>query len=118
MIARNHLSPVLSSKQLVRPALQGAGIAFLIIIVFLSVIFSLGHGLSGKTFRAALWEFFPLITATAGGAAGGIVYFLVARAWTPAGWVRVAATIAGLLLYALLVWISLVGGFAATGQWD
>jgi len=118
MIAQIDLGCTPHIKVTGRRALQGAGIAFLLVLVFLTIIFSTGSAMNGKTFLQGLWEFFPLTTASVGGAAGGVMYYLVVQAWSPAGWKKTIAVIIGILMYLVVVWISLVAGFAATGQWD
>ncbi len=101
-----------------RSALQGAGIALLLAAVFLSVIFLVGDVLSGKKFWQGIWEFFPLITVTIGGALGGTFYYLLNQAWQPEGWKKILAATLGILAYIVLLWLSLIAGFSVTGQWD
>lgn len=118
MNAKNELQYSLHNNSLGKRALQGAGIALVLVIIFLSIIFPIGGVLVGKKFWQGVWEFFPLVTVTVGGALGGIVYYLMVQVWYPSGWKKVLATIFSILFYIVLLWLSLVAGFSATGQWD
>ena len=118
MTAQNELQHSLHNKSLGKRALQGAGIALVLVIIFLSIIFPIGGVLVGKKFWQGVWEFLPLVTVTVGGALGGIVYYLMVQVWYPSGWKKVLATIFSILVYIVLLWLSLVAGFSATGQWD
>ena len=118
MTEQNKIQHSLNNHSLGKRALQGAGIAAVLVILFLAIIFSVGGVLNGKNFWQSIWEFFPLVTATVGGALGGVIYYLVVKAWYPGGWKKILATVVCILVYVLLVWLSLIAGFSATGQWD
>ncbi|UOK42339.1 MULTISPECIES: hypothetical protein [Flavobacterium] len=118
MEAQNELHYRLPNEPLGKLVLQGAGIALLLAIIFLSIIFSVGEVLNGKTFWQGVWQFLPLVTVTAGGALGGMVYYAMVQIWNPSGWRRELATIFSLLFYVLLLWLCLIVGFSATRQWD
>jgi hypothetical protein len=118
MNAKNELQYSLHNNSLGKRALQGAGIALVLVIIFLSIIFSIGDVLVGKEFWQGVWEFLPLVTVTVGGALGGVVYYLMVEVWYPNGWKKVLATIFSILFYIVILWLSLVAGFSATGQWD
>ena len=118
MNAQNEMRHTLHNNSLGKRAIQGACIAAVLGIVFLSIIFSIGGVLKGKNFWQSAWEFFPLVTATVGGALGGMIYYLIVKAWHPDGWKKILAIIVCILVYGLLLWLSLIAGFSATGQWD
>ena len=118
MNALNELQHSLHNNSLSKRALQGAGIAAVLVSVFLSIIFPISGVLNGKNFWQSIWQFFPLVTATVGGALGGIIYYLVVKKWYSDRWKKILAAIVCLLMYVLLVWLSLIAGFSATGQWD
>ena len=118
MPSQNEIQHTLHNNSLGRRAMQGAGIAAVLVITFLSIIFFIGDVLNGKNFWQAAWEFFPLVTATAGGALGGVIYYLVVKPWNTGGWKKILATIVCIVIYVVLVWLSLIAGFSATGQWD
>jgi hypothetical protein len=85
MNAKKELQYSLHNTSLGKRALQGAGIALVLVIIFLSIIFSIGGVLVGKEFWQGVWEFFPLVTVTVGGALGGIVYYQMVQVWYPRG---------------------------------
>ena len=118
MTEQNEIQHSLHNNSLGKRALQGASIAVVLVIVFLSIIFPIGGVLNGKNFWQSVWEFFPLVTGTVGGALGGMIYYLIVKAWYPGGWKKILATILSILVYVLLLWLSLIAGFSATGQWD
>ena len=118
MTSQNVFQHSLYNKSLSRRALQGAGIAFVLVIIFLSIIFPIGGVLAGKNFWQGIWQFLPLVTAAVGGALGGMVYYLMVEVLYQDGWKKVLATVFSILVYIVLVWLSLVAGFSATGQWD
>ena len=118
MTVQNKMQHSIPNHSLGKCAMQGAGFAAVLGIVFLSIIFSIGGVLNGKNFWQSAWEFFPLVTATIGGALGGMIYYLIVKAWHPDGWKKILAIIVCILVYAVLLWLSLIAGFSATGQWD
>jgi hypothetical protein len=118
MTIQNTLRHHLHNESLVARALKGAGIALVFAIIFLSTIFLVGDVLNGKNFWQAAWEFFPLLTVLFGGALGGVVYYLLVQVWRTAGWKKILITIISILIYIVLMWLSLIVGFSATGQWD
>ena len=118
MTVQNKMQHSIPNHSLGKYAMQGAGIAAVLGIVFLSIIFSIGGVLNGKNFWQSAWEFFPLVTATIGGALGGMIYYLIVKAWHPDGWKKILAIIVCILVYAVLLSLSLIAGFSATGQWD
>ena len=118
MTQQNEIQHSLHNNSLGKRALQGAGIALVLVIVFLSIIFSIGSVLNGKNFWQRIWEFFPLVTGTVGGALGGMIYYVIVQAWYSAKWQKTLATILSTLIYFVILWLSLVAGFSATGLWD
>jgi hypothetical protein len=71
MTAQNEFQHGLPHKSLGERALQGAGIALVLVVIFLLLIGLLGGA----------WVPLPMVTATAGGALSGIVYYLVVQVW-------------------------------------
>jgi len=89
-------------------ALQGAGIALVLVAIFLLFLLLVGD----------VWIFEPLLTVTIGGALGGLVYYQMVHKWFPNGWKRILATSLSVLIYFALLWGCLVLTFSATGHWD
>lgn len=118
MTVQNELDHSLFTKSLGYRALKGAGIALVLAIILLSIIFPIGGVLIGKKFWQGVWEFLPMVTVTIGGALGGIFYYLMVQVWYPSKWKKVLAVILSILVYFGLLWLSLIVGFSATGQWD
>jgi hypothetical protein len=108
MTAQHEFQQGLPHKSLGKCALQGAGIALVLMVIFLLFI-----GLV-----AGVWVPLPMITATAGGALGGIVYYLMVQVWYQSGWKKILATIVSILVYIVLFWFSLIVAFSITGHWD
>ena len=118
MNAQNELQHRFHNKPLGKFVLQGAGIALLLVSIFLAIIFPIGGVLVGKTFWQGVGQFLPLVTVTAGGALGGMIYYQVVQRRHRGGSKKVLLTIFSILLYIVLLWLSLIAGFSATGQWD
>ena len=118
MNAQNELQHRLPKKPLGRFVLQGAGIALLLETISIAIMFTIGGVLIGKTFWEGVWQFFPLVTVTAGGALGGMIYYLLVQKRQLSGWKKVMAVIFSVLFYIVLIWLSSIIGFSATGQWD
>lgn len=119
MTAQDELQRSLHNKSIGKRALQGAGIASILAISFLLFVLLFGGVLvEKKEFWEGVWEFFPLVTVTVGGALGGIVYHVMVQVWYPTGWKKIVATIFSVLVYTGLLWLSLIAGFSATGKWD
>jgi hypothetical protein len=118
MTTQNEFQQRLGMKSLATRTLQGAGIALAGMTTFLSLILTLGDALGEKSFFDAVWQFLPLVTGTVGGALGGVGYHVIVDVWYPNGWKRVVGTIVSIFVYGVLVWMSMIIGLAATGQWD
>ena len=118
MTTQDQLQHGLEDKSLAKRALQGAGTAFVLAVGFLATIFSWGEALVGMNFWQRVWQFFPVITMTAGGALGGMVFHPMVDVWYTRGPKKVIAIVVCVLVYFLLLWFSSVAGFSATGQWD
>ena len=109
MTKQNELQHSLNFGCLSKRALQGAGIALVLIIMFLVITGAIDEG---------LWIFLPMTTVTAGGAFGGIFYYLVNDLWSQTGWKRVAVNILCLLVYIFSLYFSLIAALNVTGHWD
>lgn len=101
----------LHPESLGKRALQGAGIAFPLILFFIIL-------LGGKDLDYGLWVFLPMITVSAGGAFGGIIYYLMDHLRYQGGWKKTLANLFCLLVFIILLWLSLIAALSVTGHWD
>lgn len=108
---QSELLTVLRSKTLIKRALQGAALAFLLMSIFLIVV---------KKGRVDFepWEFLALASVTVGGACGGIFYNVMDIFRIQGGRKRLLANIVSVLVYIVGLYLSLVLSLNATGQWD
>jgi hypothetical protein len=88
---------------------QGAGIALLLVVIFL---------FSGEDIIYGVWVFLPMITVAVGGAFGGICYYLMDHLRYQGGWKKVLANSSCLLVYIISLWLSLIAALNVTGHWD
>lgn len=94
-------------KTLVKPALQGAGIAVGLLTAFLLVNWN------RITYDAS--TLVPLATIAAGGAGGGVFYFMLTRVLYPGAW---WAKVFSAIIFLGACFLSLTFGLALIGQWD
>lgn len=114
MAKQDQLLNNLDPKFLGTRVLVGAGIAFSLMIIFMYG----DNVLHGKGWAFGFREYFPIITASVGGAIGGAFYWLMDPWRNQSGWKKILANILSLLVYVIVLWLSSVAGFAATGDWD
>ncbi|MBN7812828.1 potassium transporter KefB [Algoriphagus sp. H41] len=95
-------------KSLPLPALLGA-ILPLALLLFLIIS-------SGDSFK--LWMAVPLTIIPAGGAFGGVFFYLMGFHWFPRGSQKLIAVIFSTLVYFVILWLSAVIAFNFTGHWD
>lgn len=94
-------------KTLVKPGLQGAGIAVGFLTAFL--LFNWNR----LTYDAS--TLVPLSTIAVGGAGGGVFFYMLVRVLYPKTW---WAKIFSVLMYLGICFLSLTFGLALIGQWD
>jgi hypothetical protein len=111
MTWQNELHDILRSKTLIKRVLQGAGIAFILIFIFIFI------SRKGKM-DFEPWELLAVASVTVGGAFGGIFYDLMDILRIHGGWKKVLANVAAVLVYIVTLYLSLVLSLNATGQWD
>ncbi|WP_227768789.1 hypothetical protein [Hymenobacter sp. 15J16-1T3B] len=73
---------------------------------------------SGTDLKVGLWTVLPLLTVPVAGAFGGLLYFLLDYLRYQGRWQKVVANVISLAAYGMMLWLSLVLAFAATGLWD
>jgi hypothetical protein len=88
--------------------LLGAGIALMLIAIFLS-----GAGEPNPEW-GKFWMIRPLIVVPAAGAAGGLFYYLMDHLRYQGGWKKVLGTVLSVLVYLFGLWIGTILGLAGT----
>ena len=111
MTWQSELQQILHSKALTKRAWQGAGIAFVLMIIFLLIA-------NSRDLVFETWELLPLLAVTVGGAAGGIFYCLMDPLRNQGGGQRVLANVLSVLVYFLSLYCCLILALNAVGQWD
>jgi len=91
--------------------LQGAGIALILISLFLL------SGGEPKPEWGKLWMVKPLIMVPVAGALGGIFYYLMDYLRYQGGWKKILAIILSLIGYIFVLWLGTVLGLNGT-WWD
>jgi hypothetical protein len=109
MTKRNNLTAQsIHQGSLSKRMLQGAGIALMLIIIFL-----LGVD-EPKPEWGKLWMLKPLIVVPLAGAAGGVFYYFMDHLRYQGGWRMVLAIILSLIGYIFALWIGTVLGLNGT----
>lgn len=98
----------LHPKSLILPAILGALVPTSL-LTFLIIANSANY---------VLWMAIPLLIIPAGGATGGIFFYLMGFQWFPKGNQKLIAILASILVYFVVVWMSSVIAFNFTGHWD
>ena len=112
MTQRNELtSQPIHPVSIVKRALQGAGIALIIISIFL-----LGVGEPNPDW-GKLWMIRPLVIVSAAGALGGVFFYFMGHLRQQGGWIKILAIILSLLGYLFVLWVGTVLGLDGT-LWD
>jgi hypothetical protein len=88
--------------------LQGAGIALILIVIFLLQVRE-PNPAWGK-----LWMIKPLIIVPLAGAAGGVFYYFMDHLRYQGGWKKAVAIILSLIGYIFVLWIGTVLGLDGT----
>lgn len=91
--------------------LQGAGIAFVLISMFL---FSSG---APDPAWGKLWMLKPLLMVPLAGALGGGFYYYMDHMRSQGGWVKTLAIVLSLVGYTIILWLGIVLGLNGT-MWD
>ena len=96
------------SASLVKPMLLGAGIALIVILVF---VLPIKHA---RAEWGQFWMIRPLIITPLAGAVGGACYYFINRFFNRAGWPKGGAVLLSLLVYLFGLWMGIVLGLAGT----
>jgi hypothetical protein len=109
MTAQNNLPTAsIHPVSFVKRMLLGAGIALVLIILFLAPVHNPNPDW-GK-----FWMVKPLIVVPLAGAMGGLFYFFMDRMRYHGGWKKVLANIVSLIAYIFVLWIGTVLGLNGT----
>lgn len=108
---QNELRQAVHTASWGKRALQGAGIAFVLIVLFL-----LTAGEPNPDWPK-FWMIRPLLIVPAAGAIGGLFYYLMDNLRYQGGWKKILANIASLLVYLTGLWLGTVLGLDGT-MWN
>jgi hypothetical protein len=111
MYNQDQLKRPLHTAPIVKRALQGAGIAFVLISLFL-----LAAG-EGNPEWPRFWFIRPLLVVPFAGAVGGGFYFFMDHLRYQGGWRKVIANIASVIVYIFGLWMGTVLGLDGT-MWN
>jgi hypothetical protein len=112
MTQRTNLTiPILHPASVGKRMVQGAGIALILITLFLLPV-SEPNPAWGK-----LWMIKPLLIVPVAGAIGGIIYYLLDHLRYQGGWKKAMAYPLSLIGYIIVVWLGTVLGLDGT-LWD
>jgi hypothetical protein len=111
MTWQNDLQHILFSKLMAKRSLQGAGIALVLITIFI---------LGALTANANMGpRIFILMAAVAvGGACGGAFYCFMDLFRNQGGWKKHLANVISVLVYFVGCYMSLILALSANGLWD
>lgn len=111
MSKQNEQQPAIHRTSMLKLALLGAGIALVLIGVFLSGVNN------PKPEWHPLWMLKPLFIVPLAGATGGVCYYYIDYWWNKGGWSRIVTVIIGLIVYVIGLWFGTVIGLNGT-LWD
>lgn len=105
---RNLITRPINQALLIKRMLLGAGIALVLISVFL-----LQAGAPDPDW-GKLWMIRPLIIVPLAGAAGGAFYYFMNPLRYQGGWKRIVANILSLIVYIIGLWLGTILGLDGT----
>jgi hypothetical protein len=108
MTQQNDLQQVLFSRSLGKRGLQGAALAFLLVMILVLT----GPGLDEN------WVLIPISLVTIGGACGAIFYHVADYMRQQRGWSKIWINILCTLVYIAGLYLSLVYALSLVGLWD
>ena len=111
MTWQTELQQLLFSKTLIKRALQGAGIAFVLISIFIL-------GTLAADAKAGTWLLIPIAAVTVGGALGGAFYCMMDLFRHEGGWKKFLVDVISFLVYFLGLYLSLILALNAMGLWN
>ncbi|HLA55526.1 MAG TPA: hypothetical protein VK623_05480 [Flavobacterium sp.] len=109
MAQKKNLIESVNTPSLVKRMLLGAGIALILIVIFLLPVKN-PNPEWGK-----FWMIQPLVIVPLAGAAGGAFYYFIDHyLGCQGGWRKASATILSLIVYIIGLWLGTVLGLAGT----
>jgi len=108
MTQLTELTQVLFSKSLGKRGLQGAALAFLLVMILILT----GPGLDGE------WILVPISLVTIGGACGGVFFYLANHLRQQRGWSKIWVNLVCFFVYGVGLYLSLIYALSLVGLWD
>lgn len=109
MTKQNNLLRLFNLRDIAKRALQGAGVAFVLvtIIVLSTIRYELGPKIG-----------IPMLTFSFGGACGGVFYAIADQLRQRNGWNKVVVNSICFVVYIISLWFWFIPGLAFVGLWD
>lgn len=109
MTWQTEIQHIFLSKSFKKRIWQGAGIALLLVCIFLLII---SNGNIGSLMLV------PMAYVTVGGAAGGAFFSLMDLLRSQGGWQKILANVVSTLAYVVILYACLILALSVTGHWD
>lgn len=109
MTQQNSLWNIIVSPALWKRALQGAGLAIVLLATFLTIVGAIDDG---------TWVMVPMLTIAIAGGCGGIFYHLANFLRIQNGWNKTVVVAICVIVYCIGLWLGLVYGLSLVGLWD
>ncbi|MBZ9787628.1 potassium transporter KefB [Psychroflexus sp. CAK57W] len=94
-------------RPLLHKAMLGAGVAFLLILVFIA-------GVETQPEWPEMWQIRPLTITTISGAFGGVIFHLLIQLLPKTGIPKLIVYILSLLFFVVILWLGIVLGLDGT----
>ena len=110
MTPNNESATSMQSASLSKSMLAGAGVAFVLIALFI-------FPLETRPDWSAYWKVKPLLVVPIAGAMGGLFYYLMGGMRRAGGWKTAVAYVLCIIVYIVALWLGTVLGLNGT-LWD
>ena len=91
---------------LYKRVLQGAGLALILVVIFLLL------GKNPNPEAGPKWMIMPLIMVPVSGGIGGLFYYMMDHLRYQGGWKKILANVSSVLVYLFLLLIGLIAGLS------
>lgn len=88
------------------------------LILFVIALLLFGSLFRGNSLSENIMQLFPVLTGIIGGAVGGLSFGILQHFLNPSGWKTYLTVGLGIFIYLIIIWMCLILGFSAIGQWD